>query len=269
MKNQILLWGALLFTMMIVKGQDFEGVATYKSSVTMKLNEEDKSGPNAAMFESLQKQLAAQMQKEFTLSFNKDESFFKEIEKLEKPAASAGGITIVMSGGADATYRNTKENRFVQESTIMQKEFLIKDQLEEQDWKLEKETRNIGQYAAFKATKTFETTDDTWNSETKTLDKVTKEKTITVWYTPQIPVQHGPADYYGLPGLILQVEDGERTLLCSKIILNPKDGVIIKEPKNGKVVTQAKFDTIQETKMAEMRENFKGGSSIMIETVRQ
>jgi len=267
MKTHIICYLVLMFTTGISLAQNFEGIATYKSSITMKLNEENRTGENAAMFESIQKQLAAQMQKEFTLSFNKDESYFKEIEKLEKPVASAGGITVTMSGGADATYRNTKENRFVQESTIMQKEFLIKDSLVQQDWKLEKETRNIGQYAAFKATKTFEYTGDTWNKETKSLEKETKEKTITVWYTPQIPVQHGPADYYGLPGLILQVEDGERTLLCSKIIMNPKDGVEIKEPRNGKEVTQVKFNEIQEKKMGEMRENFEGGS-IMIETVR-
>ena len=51
--------------------------------------------------------------------------------------------------------------------------------------------------------------------------------TITVWYTPQIPVNTGPGNYQGLPGLILEVNDGTETVICSKIVLNPKDEVNI------------------------------------------
>ena len=31
--------------------------------------------------------------------------------------------------------------------------------------------------------------------------------------------------YQGLPGLILEVNDGELTIICSKIVLNPEDKV--------------------------------------------
>ena len=81
-----------------------------------------------------------------------------------------------------------------------------------------------------------------------------KEVIVTAWYTMDIPVSHGPENYWGLPGLILEVNDGTTTILCSKIVLNPKEKKEIKAPKNGKVVTQAEFDKIMKEKMEEMRE---------------
>ena len=41
--------------------------------------------------------------------------------------------------------------------------------------------------------------------ETKTID-VPKTIDIVAWYTPQIPVSHGPAEFGGLPGLILELK---------------------------------------------------------------
>ena len=46
---------------------------------------------------------------------------------------------------------------------------------------------------------------------------------VEAWYTPQIPVGHGPAEYWGLPGLILEVSAGNTTMLCSKIVMNPAE----------------------------------------------
>jgi GLPGLI family protein len=34
-----------------------------------------------------------------------------------------------------------------------------------------------------------------------------KDVTITAWYTPEIPVNQGPENYWGLPGLILEIND--------------------------------------------------------------
>jgi GLPGLI family protein len=81
--------------------------------------------------------------------------------------------------------------------------------------------------------------------------------TVTAWYTPQIPVPNGPGTYDGLPGLILEVNDSELTILCSKVVLNPSKGVDVEEPKGGKVVTQEEYDKIMDKKMQEMNERFE------------
>ena len=85
-----------------------------------------------------------------------------------------------------------------------------------------------------------------------------KEKTIVAWYAPEIPINQGPDKYWGLPGLILEVNDGTTILLCSKIALNVKDKADIKAPKTGKVVTQKEYDETVKKKMEEMREMYGG-----------
>ena len=85
-----------------------------------------------------------------------------------------------------------------------------------------------------------------------------KENTITAWYCPEIPINQGPENYWGLPGLILEVNDGKTVILCSKIVLNSKDKVEIKPVSKGKVVTQKEFDETVKKKMEEMREMNSG-----------
>jgi GLPGLI family protein len=78
---------------------------------------------------------------------------------------------------------------------------------------------------------------------------------VEAWYTLQIPVGHGPGEYWGLPGLILEVSAGNTTMLCSKIIVNPDEPIEIKAPDKGKEITKADYQQTIRTKMQEMRDN--------------
>lgn len=84
--------------------------------------------------------------------------------------------------------------------------------------------------------------------------ELSNKVTITAWYAIEIPISQGPSKYWGLPGLILEVNDGKTTILCSKMVLNTKEKLEIKPPKNGKKVTQKEFDTIVEEKMKEIHQ---------------
>jgi len=88
--------------------------------------------------------------------------------------------------------------------------------------------------------------------------EVPKEIEITAWYTPQIPVNQGPGEYWGLPGLILEVNADRTTILCSKIILNPQEKEEIKVPSKGKEVTRKEYNDTVKQKMEEMREMYGG-----------
>ena len=88
--------------------------------------------------------------------------------------------------------------------------------------------------------------------------EVPKEVLVTAWFTPQIPVGHGPGEYTGLPGLILELNFYRTTLLCSKIVINPKEPETIVAPTKGKAVTREEYNKIVGEKMEEMRENFRG-----------
>lgn len=257
MKTTLLLTLALFFTANICLAQHFEGIATYKTDRKVDLDMEG-DGMNDAMKDQIAAQLRKQFQKEYTLTFNKNESLYEEVESLNAPAPQAtGGINIVISGGSDILYRDVINKQYTTKTEISGKEFLILDTLEKPAWTFEKETRNIGNYTCLKATRSREVIEKQMTSESDSLIEVTKLVTTTAWYTLDLPVQHGPSDYWGLPGLILQVEDGDLTVLCSKIVLNPKEEIVIEAPTKGKKVTQAEFDEIREKKNAEMMERFQ------------
>ena len=154
-----------------------------------------------------------------------------------------------------------KEQRFAEQVDTYGKIFLVKDTIEKIDWKPGSETKFIGEYRCYKATYTKMVekprvvygSDDESEKE-KALEM--EERTVTAWYTPEIPINNGPDNYQGLPGLILEVRDGKLTIICSKIVLNPKNKLEIKEPEKGKVVTQEKYEEIMDKKAKEMMEKF-------------
>lgn len=260
----------------LVNAQNFQGKAVYKTHRKLDIKlDEGKGAPNSAIQKQLMAQLKKQFQKTFILNFTKSESTYKQDAELSKPQVQSGGmqIQIMDTGGSDVLYKNIAEKRYANQTEISGKRFLIKDQLEDFGWEMTGETKNIGNYTCYKATRSREE-ERTSFSVTDGKEKEKKE-TVTVttvaWYTPQIPVSNGPRDYWGLPGLILEIQEGKLTIVCSEIVLNPSDKVAIKEPKRGKKVTQAKFDKIMTEHSKDMMERFrsrrksKDGSSFSIQ----
>lgn len=240
-----------------ISSQEIAGIATYKSFAKFDLKM-DSTKVNREMQEQLTQMLRQQTQKEYELHFNKNEAVFKLKEKLDAPGNTLPpGTTITSSGGFGISYKNLKKNRATVQRDLLGKMFLIKDTLKKQDWKLEKETKNIGEYTCFKATRTRSSE----NSEAGE----NKEIQIVAWYTPQIPAAFGPENYGGLPGLILEVTDGEFSYLCSQIILNPKKGVDIEEPTKGKNVSMKEYIEIQDKKNEEMQNRYQSPNSKNIE----
>lgn len=81
---------------------------------------------------------------------------------------------------------------------------------------------------------------------------------MTAWFTPEIPVSSGPSMYGGLPGLILEINDDRTTMLCTKVIINPKEKIKIKEPSKGKQVTNLEYEKIAKDKQEEMQGMYRG-----------
>jgi GLPGLI family protein len=152
----------------------------------------------------------------------------------------------------------------VNQTEIQGKRFLVKDKLPEINWELSSETKNIGTYTCYKATysKEVENKNVTFKNG-ESVEEIKKETIlITAWYTTQVPVSNGPDNYQGLPGLILEVNDGKTTIVCTEIILNPSQKIKIEEPKKGKVVSQKKFTKIEKQKSDELMEKFKGRNGV-------
>ena len=244
--------------------QDFSGRATYK---THRKSSFELDSTTMATNPGIKNQLEAQMrkmfQKTYILDFTKSESMFKQKQELDGPKVpkSNGAIIMIggMAGGTDVLYKNIKEKRMANKTDLMGKIFLIKDNLVSYDWELTGETKNIGNYTCYKAV--FEKEEE--SIEIKMIDgevkeeKGIKKRTIIAWYTTDIPISNGPKNYGGLPGLILEVNDGNETIMCSELVLNPSKTIDIKEPTKGKQVSREKFSEISLEKTKAMMNRFR------------
>lgn len=259
------------FSFSVLAQADFQGKAYYESKTTAEMPDFGGRQISEEQKKRIESRMKSLLEKTYILSFNRSESIYKEEEKLEAPSSSnSRGFRGPGALTPGPKYKNIKTNQVIVDQEFFGKQFLIKDNLPKLVWKMESETKKIGQYTCFKATtvKVVSQTDFTSfrGPRREEEDKDKKEEpaepveiTVTAWYTPQIPVNQGPGDYWGLPGLILEVSADKTTILCSKIILNAKEDTEIKIPTKGKEVTQAEYTKLVTKKMAELRENFSGG----------
>ncbi|MFY8213339.1 MAG: GLPGLI family protein [Flavobacterium sp.] len=254
--------------------QDFQGLAVYESKTStadFKARMDGNKDMTPDMRKIIEDRMKSMFEKTFQLYFGKTSSIYKEEEKLEAPGQSTGfRMMSNMMGTGGTFYKNTKDKTYTVDKEFMGKEFLIQDSLPKLAWKLENETKQIGGYNCFKATAVREASKTDFRNfrmkkkeadqkeevgKTNLMDELDlpKEITITAWYTPEIPISQGPENYWGLPGLILEVNDGKTTILCSKVVLNLKNQVDIKAPTKGEVIAQKKYDETVVKKMEEFR----------------
>jgi GLPGLI family protein len=269
--------------------KDFQGMAVYESKTQTPKFEGMRGNRDITpeMQKNMEERMKKMLEKTFILNFDKSASIYKEEEKLEAPGQQ-GGMRMMMNsmmGGGGTFYKDVKSKVYMVDKEFMGKEFLVKDSLPKLNWKLEPETKQIGGYTCYKATAVREASktdfrnfrpknDDDKKTEVKKEDaqkqttekktnfednfEIPKEITITAWYSPEIPINQGPESYWGLPGLILEINDGTTTILCSKIILNAKEKVDIKAPTKGKEISQKDYDETVIKKMKEFREMNRG-----------
>ncbi|WP_239524850.1 GLPGLI family protein [Leptobacterium flavescens] len=256
---------AFLITGLNLNAQELQGTAYYKTKrkVEIKL---DSTSATSIQQEQLNAILKRQFEKEYVLNFNKTASTYKEVESLGDASSSAGGgVRIVAFGaggsGNDVLYKDTRAKTYTNQRESFSKQFLIKDSLQKVEWKLENETKQIGNYTCYKATFEREVERRQLNfNDAEEEEKTVKETIVTTaWYTPQIPVSHGPERHWGLPGLILEINDGNSVMICNKIVMNPKEKIEIIEPKKGKKVTQEEFNEVMRKKAEEMSKIYGGG----------
>jgi GLPGLI family protein len=261
--------GSFLLLGFFVKAQEFQGKAEYFSKRIQKMQVNkapEEKGMSPEMEKAFQEAMKSATEKQYILLFTKAECLYEEQEKLEKPEASAnGGFSVSVSfPGEGKKYINLKDKKSIAEDEIFGKEFLIVEPLEKPDWKLLNETKKIGDYNCFKAELLIQVTEKQIEEYKEFLKKEEtkpslfkmeepKDKTIVAWYTPEIPVSFGPNNYWGLPGLILEINEDEIIILCSKVTLSNKEKSKIKVPNTGDKVTQKKFDEIQKKKMDSMK----------------
>jgi GLPGLI family protein len=228
--------------------KSFQGTAKYMSKTTMDMSRFGK------MSEQQKKERMARMksflEKTYTLTFNKTASSFREDVSLEAPGAS--GPSWGRSNGQGSIYKNTKDKKMIEDVEQFSKRFLVVEEMEQLQWELGMETKKIGQYTCYKATLVKKD-----STKTKDAKPAKKMLNITAWYTPQIPVSAGPNTYYGLPGLILELNAGRTTMLCTEVTISSQEVLEIEEPNKGKEVSREEYIKIVKVKTEELKARFQ------------
>ncbi len=170
----------------------------------------------------------------------------KQVEMEEAPEHR-----IIIRIGEDdrgAVYKNLSQKQMIRQYEFFGRNFLIKEALKPISWKLENEQKTIGSYNCRKASANIDT------------------MKVIAWYCPDIAINDGPDIFWGLPGLILEVNvDGGKKTIVANTVKITNEALAVAIPDKGREVTQQEFTAIKKEKMDEMRKAHSNGSPDRVE----
>ncbi len=268
-KKTVVLIVAFMFLsfVQLVAQTSIQGLVQYESKTTVDLSRFNNSDIPEAFKTRMLERMRKMGERSYTLTFNQTESFYTEQEQ-ENNGGRRWGPSMMSEIEKGPQYRNVKEGIMLQEQVVIGKKFLITDSLPKLDWKMGSETKQIGEYMCFKATATktvpnlerrrFGPPPSEQNSQDRKANEnedkpLTKDIEVVAWYTLQIPINQGPAEYWGLPGLILEIVADNTTITCTKIEINPAIQEKIVRPSKGKKVSQKEYNAILRKKIQQIR----------------
>lgn len=113
---------------------------------------------------------------------------------------------------------------------VIGKTYVIQDSLKAPEWKILNQIKDVAGYICMKA---------------ETYDKVKGQK-IIAWFTGDIPVSAGPEQAFGLPGMILELDGDDGTVLITATSVEFKklDKELAIPKLKGKKVNNKEFDDI-------------------------
>jgi GLPGLI family protein len=239
--KQILLTILLLAAILNVTAQaPIGGTVVYTRTITYNIEPTGK-----AEWDAYAKTLPTEGKFEKVLYFTTQASLYDE-STLEKEALSLPQQKAMYFASygkppkpaVKSLYIDFQEENKVSLQEFMTREFRVESPLENRGWKLDPARKRIGEYVCMKATMNLD------------------GDTVTAWFAPEIPVPAGPAEYYGLPGVVLAVERlGETILLATSIDLTPPSPGVLIKPDAGKKTSPEAFERIVEEKVEEYLKN--------------
>lgn len=164
----------------------------------------------------------------FELIFNKKQSSFKINENtINKNDDNNLKTARLMVYGENVFIDHEKKAEIHTDSDNIN----ILDKYEIPNWKVTKESKKIDGYICYKGL---------LNIPFKNRKGEDKVRTVIAWFSPSLPYNYGPKNFYGLPGLILELTENSTTFIATKIELTKSD-IKIKFPK-GKIITRQEYE---------------------------
>ncbi len=178
---------------------------------------------------------------------NDEEANAKRMAERQAAMGDRGGdgrgMRMMMFGGGndERLYVDKEKGIRVDKQVFMSREFLIEEDLPEYKWKITGEMKEINGLVCQKA-QLVDTTE------------------VVAWFCPTLPMDAGPAGYYGLPGLILELYVGRfNTLItATSVETDLEEEIMIEIPDRGKKISREEFEQIRKEKIEEMRQNYGG-----------
>ena len=177
----------------------------------------------------------------YYLDFNEHKSVYK----LAKENTDVKYMWGRKPSETDVTIKDVKNNQISLQRDIFEQTYLVKDSLQNYEWKISNETRLIAGFECKKAV-------------TKICDSVY----IVAFYTDEITVSSGPESFGGLPGMILglAVPRLQITWFATKVELKEPTEAILNPKQKGKAVT---WEAYQKDLNKAMRDWGKYGAKVM------
>ena len=230
MKKKLLCITCLLFYITVFSQQQFSGKVYYTFSMepfSDKLIDSvsNKAGGKSKKMSKMASDIFKNMKDVTTiLEFANGESLYYVKKEMKTEGKSRLNIVSVFAGNRSKYYLNHKKKDYYYQTSTFGEDMLV--EMKPKKWKITQESQNIGGYLCYKAID---------------VESTNKKKKPVAWFTPQIPINAGPAKNFGLPGLILKIEEYRRSYTAVKIELNPKEKIVIKKPTKGKRLTHEEF----------------------------
>lgn len=198
-----------------------------------KLSDEKTKGLSQKQVGLLEEMKRNEANTEFELFFNKKESLYQKVEKLD--IVDKSNFNKLLDN--NKYYKNIETN--VKLYQIEKPElFNVIVPFEQYKWEITTETKIINGYKCYKATTTYEDMYNPFKDRRLVFNPV-------VWFTPEIPASFGPKGLDGLPGLVLEASiNGKKYLYASKIEFDFKKSKEIERPKGGKDITKDDLEKI-------------------------
>ncbi len=265
--KKILIAGCAFLSVSLVQAQQKQGVVLYERTSQMQIRFSDSHG-------GLEQQMPKIRTDKFELTFGNNQSLWKSAEEDDNGTTDISGgdgggmqIRMVVAGNNDVLYNNFETGKKTEKREVMDKAFIIDDSIRSLKWKMTGETKTILNMPCMKATTTRTSTRTMMNMDNGKMERKEIQDTsvIVAWFTTNIPVSAGPAEFQGqLPGLILEMDIKDGTQLFKAISISEKaDLAVIKEPTGKKHYTPEEFKKEREKMMEEMNRNNQGGNRII------
>lgn len=227
MKIQYLLILIVFLQFNVFYGQIQNAKITYKVKM-------HKKNPDKKLSKMLSAVVEESKNLEMELLLKSNKSTFKEKESMDVDDKNKNlrKLAKVVTGLNSSYYYNLSKKIIVREKEFDGVNYNITSNFGDFTWKLLNQKKNINLYECHKAvgTKTYTSR----KGNIITLD-------IIAWYTPNIPIPLGPKNYVGLPGLILELNEGNNKIYYATVVnLSPKDFSII-PPKEGEIITEKEY----------------------------